>query len=70
MRTLWAIECTPLQGRGKPWLHADTVSGTRRGAWETFREGGTPTWHKEIKRRQRNGLLRAVKVTLQLKETP
>ena len=68
--TLWAIQITPWASRRpRPWLNANTVSSTRRGAWEKLREGGTPFWHKEIKKRQRKGLLRAVKVTIQLKET-
>lgn len=68
--TLWAIEVTP-QVDGKPLLMYYTVSSQRKTAWEKFREHGTVKWHQEIKKRQRKGLLRAVKVTIQLaKEKP
>lgn len=70
--SLWAIQITPWASRRpRPWLNPRTLSYTRRGAWELLREGGTPTWLKEIKRRQRKGMMRAVKVTLELqKEQP
>lgn len=64
--TLWAIEVTPLNGRSKPWIHHGTVARRRKEAWEMLRGGGTPLWHKTIKSRQRKGLLRAVKVTIEL----
>lgn len=66
MTTLWAIEVTPFNPRSKPWLDYETVSSRRKYAWEKFGRNGTPKWHQEIKRRQRKGLLRAVKVTIQL----
>ena len=65
MTTLWAIEVTPLDGRGKPWIDHTTVSGLRRYAWAIFAVG-TPLTIQEIKRRRRKGLLRAVKVTIQI----
>ena len=64
MTTLWAIEVTPR--RGKPWIDYSTVSRRRYGAWAAYLDGSTAAWHRETKRRQRKGLLRAVKVTIQV----
>ena len=71
MTTLWAIEATPLNGKGKPGVILETLSRTRREAFAKLREGGEPLFLRAIKRHQRKGLLRAVKVTVQLaKEKP
>ena len=67
MTTLWAIEVTPLDGRGKPWINHLTVSCLRKDAWEKFiYKDAPPDWLRIIDFRRRKGLLRAVKVTLQL----
>jgi hypothetical protein len=66
MTTLWAIEVKPINGRGKPWIHYETISRRRKHAWAAFADGGTALWHKTIAKHKRSGLLRAVKVTVQL----
>lgn len=63
MTTLWAIEVTPLNGIVKPWIDHTTVSCLRKDAWAKCRKDWLPD---EFKRRQRKGLLRAVKVTIQI----
>lgn len=66
--TLWAIQITPLSGRGKPWINHLTLSRLRGEAWQKLYEGGTDKWRKTINLRKRKGLMRAVKVTIQIKE--
>ena len=66
MNTLWAIEVTPLIGKGKPFIEYTTICRNRRAAWDNFIGTCTPERYQEIKRRQRKGLLRAVKVTIQI----
>lgn len=69
MITLWAIQHTTRSG--STWLDHTTVRSTRREAWrasDKANEGATDKWIKELARRRRKGTMRAVKVTLQLKE--
>ena len=64
MKTLWAIEVTPLNGRGKPWIDHFTIRALKRDAWAVKFENASPEWWDEMHRRKQAGLLRAVKVTI------
>jgi hypothetical protein len=65
LMTLWAIRQTTRSGA--TFLDYTSVRTTRRESWAAytnFPAGTTDKWRADIKRRRRNGTLRAVKVTL------
>lgn len=66
MQTLWAIRHTTRSG--STWVNYLCIRSTRREAWREHdqqNENATPAYLKELKRRRRKGLDRAVKVTVQ-----
>lgn len=65
MNTLWTIQHTTHSG--STWLDYTGVRSTRREAWRAFEAHYTSSsdkWRKEMARRRRKGLVRAVKVVL------
>ena len=66
--TYWAIKWLPKSGRGAGFIDYCTVTQLRRDAWQehadNISEHATPKWLKELKRRRRLGLIRAVKVEI------
>jgi hypothetical protein len=71
--TLWAIQWGPYpRNRGKGWIDHTTVSMRRRDAWQKFKDNEAPTtdhWKAELKRRRRNGWIKAVRVKLERVES-
>ncbi|MDB5975202.1 MAG: hypothetical protein JWR07_1962 [Nevskia sp.] len=71
MTTLWAIQHTTHSG--STWLDYTTVRSTRREAWRTLDDhykDYADRWIKELARKRRKGILRAVKVTLRVYVDP
>jgi hypothetical protein len=62
---LWAIRHT--SRTGSTWIDYTCIYGTRRDCWRAFDErnhGATPGYLKELTRKRRKGLIRAVKVVV------
>lgn len=71
--TLWAIQWGPHSNRARGWIDYTTISTLRRDAWAEFEKNTnhrnvSEKWLKEVKRRRRKGLIRAVRVTLTVAE--